>query len=483
MLVLCILMSLIGCGAKSEDAQPTINIDMATLPIETEETEPARTEDNIVESAESDVYVPLFDTAGELPARTTDLSVGQVLTNVINRFETSDGFSLRYLINRVQDGKVWATSESRLSFNNRSGDLYSYSQAQYEGNNIINENYVIKEPSEKYKYVTYSFRTEEGPDAAEPVYEACYGRSPLIDYQLYELFGMFSYLDIYQDNYDIDGRPHYVLVNFMPIDASVDLSFVMYVDAEDFTVAKIEQLDIEGNTGETTFDYEPVEIIVPNKENIPVEDVYGSIVDSEVFNNIKEKIDTFDGFFNWSDYDRIRKDNVLLTFADTEYHLGDTLKDVAETLPEGYTLSAVEYISDSVTFEAFMTQAVVEPGQVMRLDVVEDVLQMSNCCFWVYNPGETEITAAECIIGGVHYHEYYLWSDPYSVSMLTLFDIHALFGDNYNKSFSGDVAQYWWDNEDILIYGEDLGFMWNSIVIQDKNAPDIISIITGSENE
>ena len=136
-----------------------------------------------------------------------------------------------------------------------------------------------------------------------------------------------------------------------------------------------------------------------------------------------------------------------------------------------------------MTMEAFVEGAMVKPGPVVRFDVIEDVLQMANCCFWVYNPGDVEVGVEECIIGAIHYHEYYLWADPYSVSMLTMFDIHALFGDNYSKTFVGDIAKYQWDNGDILIYGEDLGFMWNGIVIQDKNAPDVISIIANLENE
>ena len=479
---------LAGCAAGNVPA-PTVNVDMqnetesiAEVPLETESASQNSSVDK------SDAQHSVNDWVADRPERTNDITVGEVFAGMIARLESSECFTMTETLTMEENGEVWATSGSVLSCNNKTGELYSLSTSQFEGTDITHKMYMVKQPRDGFKYATYSetITTEDGK--TQTIAEAVHGRSPIAYYPIYELLTMETCLDIYQDDYMLNNVPHFVLKNIIPVIGQEEVSVTMYINAEDYSITQIVMEDSEASRSEILFNYSHVDISIP-KEYADMEftSLYGdsSEPSQTEIDYIKEHFDSFTSFFEMTDETNIGVEDIVFNADNVQYHLGDSWKDISGTTMDGHYFSE-GVLLDTVTGNVLDYQSDIDinRNQVVRFDIFNSSDNSYEGSLWLHNAADKAVDINECVLGAISYDRYYEYDEDFSVSMLSIFDMRAYFGDRYEKTLlSEDRVLCHWSNDDYQVFAEDLGFMWDAMFIQSNSFPDMSVVFKTGINQ
>lgn len=473
-------LSLIGCskGTESSSSLSTVPIPTAETMVESAVETTGETVDAAITETDS---LPVFFEV-ERPERTTDISIGEIMSRVYAQLDSCDSFAIVESLTLYEGEAILAEAFSRMEFDNTTGEMHSYSESTYEHDIIQQNTYVVKQPYDKFDYVTYSeYTTIDGDETFTELTGSC-GRTPFVYFPIYEMLSMESYMDVYQDNYEMNGEPHFVLKNFIPIAGLDDSSVCMYINANDYTITRVEQDDKRtGSVSSIAVEYNTVDITLPEEfNNVDIQNDFGGDMSADEFALIKQNFDTFTSFFALTDCEPLAPKDVVLSFGENPIAIGDKAKDVLSMQAEDYYLSQGSvYDAYTCIYSPLTDDTMVRSGDFIRYDVIATGDESSDSAFWLYNPKKEPCSVSECIVGAIKFDRYYENDVELSVSMATLFDMKAMFGDNYQKTFrSDDVSVCHWDLGRVDIFAEDLGFMFNSIVVKDDNCPSNIDMFS-----
>lgn len=479
-LLSALVLNLIGCSEKIEGSSSS---SAAPVPVaEIVADNPAEVADEVAEASFDEVEpVPVFLNV-QRPERTTDITIGEIMDRAYVKLESSNGFTIIDSLTLYDNEVIMAESLSRMEFDNLTGEIHLYSESAYEHEIVQRNTYVIKQPYDKFDYVTYSEYTTTAGEKTFSEFTGSCGRTSFVYFPIYEMLSMESYMDVYQDNYEMNGEPHFVLKNFIPIVGMEDMSVCMYINANDYTITRVEQDDKRtGSYSSVAVEYNTVDITLPDEfKNVTIQNDFGEGMDEDEFALIKKNFDTFTSFFTLTDCEPLAPKDVVLSFGDNTISVGDEAKDVLSMRAEDYSISQGS-VYDAYTgiYSPVSDDTMVRPGDFVRYDILANREGTSDSAFWVYNAKEEPCVVNECIVGAINFDKYYENDVELSVSMATLFDMKAMFGNKYQKTFrSDDVAVCHWDLGRVDIFAEDLGFMFNSIVIKDDDCPSNIDMFS-----
>ena len=134
-------LSLIGCskGVESSSSLSTVPIPAAETVVEKAvET----TGETVAEAINEENSLPAFFEV-ERPERTTDISIGEIMSRVYAQLDSCDSFAIVESLTLYEGEAILAEAFSRMEFDNTTGEMHSYSESTYEHDIIQQNTYVV----------------------------------------------------------------------------------------------------------------------------------------------------------------------------------------------------------------------------------------------------------------------------------------------------------------------------------------------------